>query len=246
MSQLSAVVLTKNNQASIQRTLQSLTWCQEILVIDDQSTDTTVSIAKKYTEQIFIHRLINFSEQRNYALQQAKHQWILFVDSDEVVSEELAQEIQQAINNESFNGYYLKREDVFFGKRLQFGETAHVRLLRLAKKTAGEWKGTVHETWEIAGATTNLVYPLLHYPHPTIGEFLADINNYSSLVAQERIKKGETVAWWQIIMYPLGKFIQNYIIRQGFRDGTHGAVMALMMSFHSFLVKGKMYGFQKK
>lgn len=242
MYMISAVILTKNNQDCIQNCLKSLRWCDELIVIDDRSIDQTAAIAESNGARVIVRTLgDDFSGQRNAGLAVAKHEWVFFVDSDEIVPVSLAQEIQQAVNLKRHNGFRFARQDILFGTRLRFGETASVRLLRLAKKTSGVWHGSVHETWHVRGSVADLSTPLEHYPHPSFSEFIADINRYSTLVAKERIHKGYTVSWWQIVVYPFAKFTVNYVFRQGFRDGTPGLLMAMMMSFHSFLVRGKMF-----
>lgn len=128
-----------------------------------------------------------------------------------------------------------------FGKWLNRGETAGVRLLRLAKKEAGEWQRPVHEVWQIGDKLGELKNPLLHYPHPTAKEFLEEINFYTSLNAQVLYKEGMKVAFWQIIAYPVAKFITNYLFKLGFLDGMAGFLMAIFMSFHSFLTRAKLW-----
>ncbi len=239
---ISAVVLTKNNQDTIVHCLDSLSWCDEIVVIDDDSTDDTRMIAKGYGARVIRHSLHNnFAFQRNFALEKARGEWILFVDSDEVVSSGLRDDIQHAIQTDTYVGYRLKRQDIFFGKQLRFGETARVRLLRLGKKDSGVWKRSVHEVWDIKGRIGDLRHPLLHYSHPTIRSFIDDINRYSTLHAEELKKIGTRVSVVDIVAYPLGKFLYNYVLRQGFRDGTEGTIMAFMMSLHSFLARAKLY-----
>ncbi len=239
---ISAVVLTKNNQETIVHCLDSLSWCDEIVVIDDDSTDDTRMIAKGYGARVIRHSLHNnFAFQRNFALEKARGEWILFVDSDEVVSSGLRDDIQHAIQTDTYVGYRLKRQDIFFGKQLRFGETARVRLLRLGKKDSGVWKRSVHEVWDIKGRIGDLRHPLLHYSHPTIRSFIDDINRYSTLHAEELKKIGTRVSVVDIVAYPLGKFLYNYVLRQGFRDGTEGTIMAFMMSLHSFLARAKLY-----
>lgn len=241
---ISAIVLTKNEEKNILNCLRSLSWCDETLVIDDASTDKTVEIAKKNGAKVFSRSLSdNFAEQRNFGLNKAKGEWVLFVDADEVVPSALWFEIMQHTNNafSNFTGFFLKRKDIMWGSELTHGETGKIKLLRLAKKDAGKWVGKVHEVWEITGKTMTLNNPIRHYPHMNVEKFLKEINFYTDLRAKELFVKKTTVFWVSILLYPAGKFIQNYIFKQGFRDGIPGLILALMMSFHSFLVRGKLW-----
>lgn len=245
---ISAVVLTKDEEKNLQECLESIKWCDEILVIDDNSTDKTVEIAKKFGAKVFIHSLNNnFAQQRNFGLQKAKGEWVLFLDADERVTPELRAEIsnfQFPISN--YDGFYLKRQDFWGGRLLKHGEQGQVRLLRLGKKGKGEWRREVHEVWEIKGETKELKNPILHYPHQTITEFLEHENQQSTIHAETLKKEGIKPSLFRIIANPLGKFIQNYIFRLGFLDGTPGIIVALMMSFHSFLARAKLYFLWKK
>lgn len=239
---ISAVILAKNEEKNLPDCLESIKWCDEIILIDDDSIDKTIEIAKKFNAKIFTHSLNNnFAKERNFGLQKARSEWVLFVDADERVSPELKEEILKAIKKSNINGFFLKRQDFFGGRALKYGETANVRLLRLARKGDGEWQREVHEIWEIKGEIGELKNPLLHYSHPTITEFLEHVNFHSSLHAQALKKEGIKPSLFQIIFYPKAKFIQNYIFRLGFLDGTPGIIVALMMSFHSFLARAKLY-----
>jgi glycosyltransferase involved in cell wall biosynthesis len=243
---VTAVVLTHNNEARIEDTLKGLSWCSEIIVVDDESEDKTKEIASKAGATVLTHSLHgNFAAQRNIGLEAATNEWVLFVDSDECVSPKLAHEIQKVASTSKEVGYYLKRQDYLYGKPLKFGETASVQLLRLGKKGSGMWIRPVHEVWNIPGEHPVLPVPLDHYPHPNITEFLDDINFYSTMNAKEFIRTNRRVTWFEIIFFPLGKFIQNYIIRLGFRDKMPGLLMALFMSFHSFLTRGKVYVYRQ-
>ena len=241
---LSAIILTHNSSDTLLRTLESLTWCDEVIVVDDESSDDTVSIAKKAGATVFTHKTQDdFAAQRNWAMEKAKGDWILFVDSDEAVPPELASEIQRVDKNAQ--GYFIKRKDYLFGSWLAHGETGRVRLLRLARKGAGKWERPVHETWNIAGATGQLSHPILHYPHPNVAQFIDEINRYSTLNARYLHAQGIRASWWHISAYPKAKFFVDYFWYLGFLDGTAGAVVALMMSFHSFLTRAKLYLLQK-
>lgn len=241
---ISAIVLTKDEEHNIADCLKSLSFCDEIIVIDDNSTDNTVTLAKKHGAKVFIHTLSqDFSQQRNFGLSKATGDWVLFVDADERISKELEKEIKQVTTKQSNQtvGYFVKRFDVIWGKLLSHGEIGTLRLLRLVKHNRGTWKGHVHETLTVEGATLTLTNPLIHYPHPSISEFLEAINIYSTIRANELHIKRIRTNIFEIIALPLGKFLQNFIFRLGFLDGTAGFIFASIMSFHSFLVRGKLW-----
>lgn len=246
---ISAVVLTKNEEKNIEACLESVCWCDEKIVIDDHSEDKTVEIAKKKGAKVFPRFMENdFADQRNYGLEKAKGDWVLFVDADERVSSALWYEIMQHTSDsiDNYSGYYIRRQDTMWGRVLKYGETGNIRLLRLAKKDTGKWKGKVHEEWKVRGKITILKNPLDHYPHPNVTEFLREINFYTDLRAQELFSKKIKSNWFTIIAYPKGKFILNYFFRFGFLDGLPGLVFALLMSFHSFLVRSKLWLLWKK
>ncbi len=241
---LTVVILTRNETDNIQRCIASALFADEIILVDN-STDDTIKLAKQIAgnKLVVYHdtRNNNFAALRNLALEKAKGKWVLFLDADEEIGKTLQQEILSAIQNTTFKGFYLKRQDYFLGRWLAHGESAQVRLLKLGQKTAGKWTRSVHEVWSIAGPTKLLQTPLLHYPHPTVAEFLERINRWTDLDAREFYTQGKKVGFWQMICFPVGKFIQNYFIRLGFLDGMPGLIMAVMMSMHSFLTRGKLY-----
>ncbi|MDO8660115.1 MAG: glycosyltransferase family 2 protein [Candidatus Parcubacteria bacterium] len=244
---ISTVILTKNEEKNIAKCLESVKWCDEIVIIDDKSTDKTIEIAKKYKAAVYANNLKgDFSAQRNFGLSKVKNEWVLFVDSDEIISDALAYELSNAIglkdqNLRNFNGFYLKRSDFMWGKQLKYGETGNIRLLRLGKKGSGDWTGKAHEKWQIDGPTGKLVNPILHFPHKTLEEFLREINFYTDIRAEELKDKRTKISFWLILLYPAGKFIINYFFKKGFMDGMQGLVFAIIMSFHSFLVRSKLW-----
>jgi glycosyltransferase involved in cell wall biosynthesis len=246
---ISTIVLTKNEEKNIEKCLKALQWCDEIIVVDDGSVDKTVILAKKLGAKVYEHNLSNnFSQQRNFGLEKAQNEWVLFVDADERVSPALAAEIQLRITNYELghSGFYIQRLDSIWGKVLKHGETGNIKLLRLAKKDRGKWKGSVHETWDVKGEIGVLKNTLMHYPHQTLTEFLKEINFYTTLRAEELYKQKIPVSFLDIIIYPKAKFIQNYFFKLGFLDGNAGIVFALCMSFHSFLVRGKLWQLWQK
>lgn len=243
---LSAVVLTKNEEKNIKRCLSHLTFCGEVIVVDDYSADKTVLLAEKQNAVVYKRESKgDFSSQRNFGQEKTNGEWVLFVDADEVVTAELQKEIKQAVTRQmDYNAFYIKRRDWWWGRELWFGETRKVRnkgLVRLMKKNSGSWSGKVHEVFLMRGVPGRLKAYLDHYPHQTVKEFLEKINYYSTLRARELLKQGKKINILEIILYPLGKFLLNYFIYLGFLDGPAGFGYAFFMSFHSFLVRAKLH-----
>lgn len=248
MKGITAVILTKNEEKNIGACLQSLKFCDEIIVIDDFSTDETTKIAKENSVTVFQRKLSgDFSAQRNFGLERAKNSWIFFVDADERVSPKLQKEIEHIDGDSSVYSYYIPRRDWWWKTELKHGEVKKVRemgLIRLMKKGSGKWSGLVHEEFQTEKATGKLSAFLDHYPHQTLKEFLHEINMYSTLRAKELSREGKTVRMFSILAYPFFKFILVYFIYLGFLDGPAGFAYAFLMSFHSFLVRVKLYQYR--
>lgn len=235
------VIIAKDEEKSIERTLESLRFAAEIIVIDDTSNDRTVAIAKKHNATVYSHMFSNdFSAQRNFGLKKSKSEWVLFIDADEIVSDDLKDEILKAVDG-NYDGFFLKRTDTIWGRTLRFGETGNMRLLRLGKKNKGRWHGKVHEVWDIHGNIGVLRAPLFHFPHPSIEEFIRKINYYSDIRADELYERREGVSVLHVMFYPAGKFFLNFIVRLGFLDGMRGLMHAIAMSMHSYLVRAKLW-----
>lgn len=246
---ISAVILTKNEAKNIRECIESLRFCDEVIVLDDESNDSTRELVKRLGAKVYIRKIEgDFAAQRNFGQDVAKGEWVFFVDADERVSKELASEIIQVTNDPTihFNGFFLKRDDFLWGNRLTHGEIGVVKLLRLAKKGAGKWRRRVHEVWNVSGETYMLKNPLLHYPHQSLREFLDDINRMSSLDSQAKYEEGKKATITKILFWPPGKFFYNFVLRRGFLDGMEGFVVAEIMSFHSFLSWSKLWILQRK
>lgn len=244
---ISAIVLTKNEESKIKKCLLSLKWCDEIIIIDNYSKDKTLEIVQQLGVRIYQRELNNdFSSQRNFGLKKAKNEWIFFVDADEKVPQELAKEIKTRINkSDNILGFYLKRKVKFQGKWLNFGETANTFLLRLGKKEAGKWQGKVHERWQVEGKTVKLKTPLIHDQNISLKEFVKKINFYSTLRTQELYENGKRFNFVSLFSLPLLKFLNNYFLRLGFLDAVPGLILALLLSYHSFLVRAKLFFLEK-
>ncbi len=246
---LSAVVLTKDEEENIIDCIKCLDFCDEIIIVDDNSSDETRKLAQKLGAKVYKKKLKNnFAAQRNYGLEKARGGWILFIDADERISNNLKDEIIQTINNSPTDclGFYFRRTDYMWGKKLKHGETGNIRLLRLARRNAGSWQRLVHEVWEISGKTGEFKNPLIHYPHPTLSEFIKSVDMMSSLHAKANLEEGKKSSLLKILIWPPGHFTYNFIFKLGFLDGLRGFLVALVMSFHSYLAWSKLWFLQRK
>lgn len=240
---ITGVVLYKTEIDQLKTALQSLEWCaNRIILVDGTSVDENVkAVAKTYSTEILFHPLETFDEQRNVCLKHVQTDWTIFLDVDEAVSPQLAKEVQNTIGQAQSVGLYLHRQDQFMHRVLHYGETSKVLLLRVAKTKVGNWERPVHEVWTVSGKTKVLHNSLFHTPHQSIESFIEKINRYTSLEAALRKKQGKQFSLLQFFFYPLGKFIYNYIALFGFLDGFPGLAQAWMMSFHSLVLRVKMY-----
>lgn len=241
---ITAVILAKNEEKVIKKAIQSVSFCDEVLVIDDESTDSTGIRAKEAGATVLSHSSYkNFAAQRNWAREQAKNEWVLFVDADEEVSTDLKLKICNVKLQGDVIAYAIPRRDFFWGHEMKYGETKQARtkgIIRLIKKGGGNWTGTVHETFTPVGVVNRIDAFLDHYSHDSLSSFIHDVNIYSTIRANELAAQGKQVSILEVIFYPFGKFIYTYFLLGGFLDGPEGFTYSFIMSFHSFLVRAKL------
>jgi len=239
---ISAVILTRNEEENIRGCLESINFCNEVVLVDDNSQDQTVKIARNLGAKVYKRDLDgDFAGQRNFGLTKAQGKWVLFLDADERVSLKLQKEILSAVRKDGVNGYYIKRLDYLWGKSLRYGEIGIVKIVRLAKKGKGEWVRNVHECWKIEKPLARLKNYIEHRPHSAVSSFISSINSFSSLHAIANKKEGKKSNPFKIIFFPFFKFIKGYFLQLGFLDGIQGFVVAIIMSFHSFLSWSKLW-----
>lgn len=186
--------------------------------------------------------ITDYAQARSDLLKNVKTPWALFLDTDEVLSSQLVSEINQLFRTSpACPAYSIPRRDIFLSRALKYGESGNTSLVRLARTDYGVWVGRVHERWVGSGRVGELRSPIIHTPHPTLASFIAKIDRYSTLAAAERYSSGSSGSLAHIFVYPLGKFVYNYLFRLGFLDGVAGLIHAIMMSFHSYLTWTKLY-----
>ncbi len=226
---LSAVVITCNEESNIARCLESLSFADEIVVLDSFSTDRTVEIARRYTDNVSSREFAGFSDQKNAALALARQDWVLVIDADEVVSPELADEIRAAVASREFDAYQMPRSTEFIGRRLRFCGWSPDYQLRLALRSKARFPfRLVHERMEVDGCIGTLNGCIIHYSYPDIETCARKMSLYGCASARQKMLEGRRFRWIDLVVSPPLAFLRMYIVKQGFRDGAHGFINSIM------------------
>lgn len=236
---LSVAIITRNEAANLPRTLASVRWAGEIVVVDSGSTDATLEIARDAGARVFEEPWKGFATQKNSAIAHTTGDWILSLDADEEVSPELALEIQSLLGGEpAFGAYRIPRLNHFLGEPLRHGGYWPDPKLRLFRRGAAQFaERPVHEIMQADGPTGQLEGHLLHRCYPTLSEYIEHMNRYSSIAAEALVTQGRTggsCLWliWNALLNPAATFLYNYIFRLGFLDGRAGLLQHVNHSFY--------------
>lgn len=228
-STLSVIIIVKNEEHDIRSCLESVTWADEIIVLDSGSVDNTLSIAKEYTDNIYISTdWQGFGVQKNRALVHASCDWVLSLDADEHVSDALHQEIANAIQSGSPFIYKLPRLSSYCGKFIRHSGWWPDYVTRLFKRGKASFSNDlVHERLVFQGEAAKLTAPLLHVTYKDLDEVISKINQYSTLGARNSYQKGKNGGLTSAIAHGLWAFVRTYIFRAGFLDGAEGLMLAI-------------------
>lgn len=238
---LSVVIITFNEEHNLPRTLESVKWADEIIVVDSQSTDRTVEIARAFNAKVFVEPWKGFAAQKNSAIEKATCDWVLSIDADEVVPSDLRAEIEAAIDGSNKpgapDGYWMPRMNYILGRWMRHGGYWPDHKLRLFRRGLGRLpERAVHETIQVNGKLGFLREPLFHEPYPTLATYIEHMDRYSSLGAGMAASKSGGFSAIDVVVRPFFTFIYNYILRLGFLDGREGLLLHL---YHSVYVSWK-------
>lgn len=233
---ISALAITYNEEEHIERFIKSLSFADEIIIVDAHSTDKTVDIAKSLGANVIIRDFENFSSQKNFAIEQAKHDWIVFFDLDELISPELAQEIQSKISsNNDAVAYKVKRNFYFMGKRINYSGFQNDAVVRVFKKTAGRYNSNlVHETLEVNGKTETLKQSSDHFSYKNFDLYNEKLTRYSKLQAETLYQQNVRPNAFHFFIKPWWRLFHQFCIKLGFLDGKEGFILAYLSAFAVF------------
>jgi glycosyltransferase involved in cell wall biosynthesis len=243
VQKVTVTVITRNEASNIAAALESVRWADEIVVVDSESSDDTVAIARQFTDRVFIRPFPGYVAQKNFAAQQASHDWILSLDADERVSPELKSEIQRVLAIEPGPaGYRIPRVTFHFGKWIRSTDWYPDYQLRLYDRRRAEFAGRlVHESVRAQGPVGDLRGELQHYAYRDIAHHLQVMDRYTTLAAQQMYEDGRRATWVDVLITPRLTFFRNYVLRGGFRDGMAGLVISAMNSYYVGLKFAKLW-----
>ncbi|HMC01151.1 MAG TPA: glycosyltransferase family 2 protein [Flavobacteriaceae bacterium] len=234
-SKISGLIITCNEEQHIDDVVKNISFVDEIIVVDSFSTDETLSKLKKLNHVKVIQRdFKNFSDQRNFAIQQASNLWILFIDADERIPKELRSEVLQIVNNPSdFVAFKFPRKFIFQDKIIRFSGLQTDYIYRLFKKDFAQYKQdkTVHEELVVNGKSKTLSNAMLHYSFSNNESYKQKTEHYAKLKAKELFKQGKKPTWIDFYIKPKYKFLYNYVFRLGFLDGKAGYTICKLNAY---------------
>ncbi len=249
-SKISVVINTYNEEKNIRSALESVKWADEIVVCDMHSTDNTVEIAKKYKAKVVYHKLTHFVEPaRNFAIKQASNSWVLVLDADEVISDNLRNELVKIISKENSYSYFeLPRKNIIFGKWMKASMWWPDYNIRFFKNGHVTWNEEIHSNPSTIGMGTKLEeeekFAIVHNNYTSVTQFVDRLNRYSTIQAQELFNKKTKFSYSDLLTKPLEEFLSRYFSKRGFEDGLHGLGLSLLQSFSFVVVYLKLWELQ--
>lgn len=238
---ISATIITYNEQKNIARAIESLRFCDEVVVVDSGSVDRTVEIADKLGARVVEHPWLGFAKQKNCAAEEARYDWIFSIDADESLSEALEGEMWQLKKNgPQYDAYTVPRLAQYLGRWILHSGWYPDRKIRLYNRQKGRWVGTyVHERVEVAGTVGHLESNLLHFTCDSLSQHMETMNRYTTLAAQQLVAEGIRIGWGRMLLDPPWTFFRSYVVNRGFMDGMEGLAIAYMACLYNFIKYAK-------
>ncbi|WP_445749120.1 glycosyltransferase family 2 protein [Polaribacter sp.] len=232
MTKITAIIPTLNEEIHIAEAIKSVSFADEIIVIDSFSTDKTLEIAATYNVKIIKREFDDFSSQKNYAISQASNPWIYILDADERVTPQVEKEILEAVQNpQDYVGFYVRRRFYFAGEVIKYCGWQRDKVIRLFLKEKCKYQGVVHETIISDGKFGFFKNKIEHYSYKNYDHFIAKLNHYATLRAKDLNLKEEKVNLYHLLIKPPIRFFIHYIIRLGFLDGYLGFFLAKTQAY---------------
>lgn len=243
---VSVYVLTTNNRRTIESCLQSLSWAEELVVVDSLSEDGTYEVCKQYADKLFQRAWTGHRDQYQYAADLTTRDWIMFVDADEEIPPELAEEIRTEITTKvnDMDGYFVYRRTHYLGRWIRYGGWYPDGEIRLYRRSKGRWQGGLHAKLVVDGKIGVLKNHYHHYTYGNISDQIQTIDKYSEIAAQDLLKSGKRFSLFKLLFHPPFRFFKEYLLKLGFRDGLPGFVIVVSTMFYVFIKYAKLWELQ--
>ncbi len=242
---ISAALITRNEEKNIADCIGSLSFCDEIIIVDSFSRDDTCAIARNLRAKVSQREFKDFASQKNFAISLASHPWVFLVDADERVPEELAKEIRKELAAPTAECYWLRRENNIFGRWMKQGQSRQDYQLRLIQKKDAHFEGVVHERLCPIGRSKKLKNPLLHYSTRTVAQYMQKLNHYTTL--ESRAVSGEAkIGRTSLSVRPLAVFFRMIFIQESWRDGLEGFMFTVLSAYYEFIKLAKTWELRSK
>jgi glycosyltransferase involved in cell wall biosynthesis len=245
LPRVACVVITKNEEANIQDCLRSAQWANELIVIDAESRDRTVDLAQECGAKVFVRPWPGFGLQKNFGMEQTSSDWILILDADERVTEDLRGEVLACLDRWRPGApvaYRIPRRNIFYGAWVRGGGVYPDYQVRLFRRGVAQYNDVaVHENLIVDGAIGTLAGHLDHYTERRIQDHFKKFGLYTTLAAQEKAKRVQTVGWTDLVFRPLVVWAKSYVLKQGFRDGVRGIILSVFASMYTFVKYAKLW-----
>lgn len=251
MEKITAIIPTFNEEVHIKAAIESVLWCDEVIVVDSFSTDKTVEIVKSFPQVTLLQHTFRYhADQKNWTIPQAKNPWIFLLDADERPTPELIAEMKGILKSGSkFSGFWIFRRNHFMGKQINYSGWQSDKVIRFFKRDECKYQDKlVHEEIESKGEISILKNKLIHYTYKDLASYLKKADRYTTLGALDRIesfqKKGKKIGLGYLAMRPFGRFLRHYFLRLGILDGTHGFVVSALSAYNVFIRALKIWRLQ--
>jgi glycosyltransferase involved in cell wall biosynthesis len=241
---ISILLPTFNSAATVRETLESVKWADEILVVDSFSTDETLDICKEYGARIVQHEYVNSAKQKNWAVSQCTNEWVLQIDTDEVLEPGAREEIEQALSSASrqVEMFRFPRKNHVLGRWIKYGGIYPDFQTRLFRRDAGRWiEREVHAHVNVSGEVETLRHHILHYGMPNISKQLRNLDRYTRYEADELRKHGVSFGWTRVTVRPCFVFLKRYVWERGFLEGWRGLILSAYLAIYYFLTQAKLW-----
>lgn len=236
---ITLLIPTKNEESNIRACILSAKHIvDEVYIVDSFSTDKTVELAQELGAQVLSRQFDNYSDQKNWAIEQMPSEWILLLDADEQLTPELEREILTLIEQDKLNeydAYWVYRKNFFFNREIKYSGYQKDKVIRLFKKDLSRYTNRVHECLQVKGTMGFLSNKLFHNTYRGFDFHIAKLSRYASLQAEDYNKKTGKLTGYHFIVKPGMRFLKHYIVKQGFRDGVPGLILSSLNAYATFL-----------